>query len=44
MSGSDPARVVETQFGSRAEAYPRSAVHHHGTDLVAFANLLAEAA
>ena len=40
MSGSDQARVVEAQFGPRAEAYLQSAVHSQGADLAAFAELL----
>ena len=42
MSGTDQARVVEAQFGPRAEAYLQSAVHAQGADLAAFAGLLAE--
>lgn len=42
MSGTDQARVVEAQFGPRAEAYLQSAVHAQGADLAAFASLLAE--
>jgi ubiquinone/menaquinone biosynthesis C-methylase UbiE len=41
MSGADQARVVEAQFGPRAEAYLRSAVHAQGADLDAFAAMLA---
>ena len=41
MSGTDQARVVEAQFGPRAEAYLQSAVHAQGADLTAFAALLA---
>jgi SAM-dependent methyltransferase len=40
MSGIDQARVVEAQFGPRAEAYLQSAVHAQGADLTAFAALL----
>jgi cyclopropane fatty-acyl-phospholipid synthase-like methyltransferase len=40
MSGADQARVVEAQFGPRAEAYLQSAVHAQGADLTAFAALL----
>ena len=40
MSGTDQARVVEAQFGPRAEAYLQSAVHAQGADLTAFAGLL----
>ena len=41
MSGADQARVVEGQFGPRAEAYLQSTVHAQGADLAAFAALLA---
>ena len=44
MSGIDQARVVEAQFGPRAEAYLQSAVHSQGADLEAFASLLADSA
>jgi len=40
-AGADQARVVEAQFGPRAEAYLHSAVHAQGADLTAFAALLA---
>ena len=40
MSEVDQARVVEAQFGPRAEAYLQSAVHAQGADLAAFASLL----
>jgi SAM-dependent methyltransferase len=41
MSGADQARVVEQQFGPRAEAYLHSTVHAQGADLEAFAAMLA---
>jgi ubiquinone/menaquinone biosynthesis C-methylase UbiE len=39
-SGADQARVVEAQFGPRAEAYLQSPVHAQGDDLTAFAAML----
>ncbi len=44
MSGADQARVVEAQFGPRAEAYLQSTVHSQGADLAGFATLLSESA